>query len=118
MSIKLTDNAASELKTLMSKEVEGKKITEEAVLRLMVVGGGCSGFSYKMGFDESVTEQDKVEDIKGVKVAVDQKSYLYLNGTEVARASTLWAFVSVQAGRPIRIPDQLKRDFQVPPPAP
>ena len=83
MSIKLTPNAASELKTLMNKEVESKNMSPKAVLRFMVVGGGCSGFSYKMGFDENVTEDDKVQEIDGVKVAVDQKSYLYLNETEV-----------------------------------
>jgi iron-sulfur cluster assembly protein len=83
VSIKLTENAASELKTLMSKEVESKNMSAKAVLRFMVVGGGCSGFSYKMGFDENITEDDKVEEIGGVKVAVDQKSYLYLSGTEV-----------------------------------
>jgi len=54
-----------------------------AGLRLMVAGGGCSGFTYKMGFDENVTEQDKVYDVEGVKVIVDEKSALYLQGVEV-----------------------------------
>lgn len=83
MAIKLSEKAASELKTLMTKEVESNNMSPKAVLRLMVVGGGCSGFSYKMGFDEGVNEGDRVEEINGIKVAVDQKSYLYLNGTEV-----------------------------------
>lgn len=83
MAVKLTDRAASELKTLMTQEVEQNHMSTKAVLRLMVVGGGCSGFSYKMGFDENVTPEDRVEEVAGVKVAVDQKSYLYLNGTEV-----------------------------------
>ena len=49
----------------------------------MVVGGGCSGFSYKMGFDDSVKDDDHSVDIKGVKVVVDQKSRLYLDGVEI-----------------------------------
>lgn len=83
MAIKLTERAATELKNLMTQEVEQNHMSASAVLRLMVVGGGCSGFSYKMGFDESVTPEDRVEEVSGVKVAVDQKSYLYLSGTEV-----------------------------------
>ena len=83
MPIQLSDRAASELKTLMTQEVEQNHMSPTAVLRLMVVGGGCSGFSYKMGFDENVSQEDRVEEVKGVRVAVDQKSYLYLSGTEV-----------------------------------
>jgi iron-sulfur cluster assembly protein len=83
VAIKLSEKAASELKTLMTQEVEQNHMSPNAVLRLMVVGGGCSGFSYKMGFDENVTPEDRVEEVNGVKVAVDQKSYLYLSGTEV-----------------------------------
>ena len=83
MAIKLTDKAASELKTLIAKEVESNNMSPNAVLRLMVVGGGCSGFSYKMGFDETVKPEDRVAEIQGVRVAVDEKSYLYLNGVEV-----------------------------------
>ena len=83
MAIKLTEKAATELKTLMTQEVESSNMSPNAVLRLMVVGGGCSGFSYKMGFDENVTDQDRIVEVNGVRVAVDQKSYLYLDGTEV-----------------------------------
>lgn len=83
MAIKLTEKAASELKTLISKEIESNNMSPNAVLRLMVVGGGCSGFSYRMGFDESVKPDDRVDEIQGVRVAVDEKSYLYLNGVEV-----------------------------------
>lgn len=83
VAIKLTDKAAQELKNLMAQEVANSNMSPKAVLRLMVVGGGCSGFSYRMGFDENVTPEDRIEEIGGVKVAVDQKSYLYLSGTEV-----------------------------------
>jgi len=83
VSIKLTDKAANELKALMQKEVAASNMSPSAVLRLLVVGGGCSGFTYRMGFDENVTPEDKVEEVGGVKVAVDSRSYLYINGTEV-----------------------------------
>ena len=83
MAINLTVKAASELKTLMTQEIEQNHMGPNAVLRLMVVGGGCSGFSYKMGFDENVTPEDRIQEVNGVKVAVDPKSYLYLNETEV-----------------------------------
>jgi len=36
-----------------------------------------------MGFDEAISPEDRIEEVNGVKVAVDQKSYIYLNGTEV-----------------------------------
>ena len=81
--IKLTEKAAAELKTIMTQEVEQKTISPNAVLRLAVVGGGCSGFSYKMGFDESTSADDRIEELHGVKVAVDQKSYIYLKDTDV-----------------------------------
>ena len=83
MSIKLTERAASEVKAIMAQEIEGKSMTANAVLRLLVVGGGCSGLTYRMGFDENVTPEDRVEELHGVRVVVDDKSYLYLNGTEV-----------------------------------
>ncbi len=83
MAVTLTDKAAEQLKAIMSSEVESEKLKAGAALRLMVVGGGCSGFSYKMGFDESIKEDDHAEDIKGVKVVVDDKSVLYLEGVEI-----------------------------------
>ena len=83
MAITLTNKAVEELKTIMAKEVESENLSADAALRLMVVGGGCSGFSYKMGFDESVKNDDTIVDVSGVKVVVDQKSNLYLDGVEV-----------------------------------
>ena len=83
MSIKLSDKAAEELRALLSKEVENDNLAAGAGLRLGVEGGGCSGFSYKMAFDENISESDRVEDIKGVKVVCDHKSFLYLDGTEI-----------------------------------
>jgi len=82
VAIKLTEKAAEELKTILSEDIEKKTISPDSVLRLAVVGGGCSGFSYKMGFDV-VKPGDRIEEVSGVKVAVDPNSYIYLNGVEV-----------------------------------
>jgi len=81
VSIKLTEKAAQELRTLIAKEVEsGMNLRPSSGSEW---SGGCSGFMYKMGFDEDVRAEDRVEEIEGIRVAVDSKSYLYLNGTTV-----------------------------------
>lgn len=83
MSVQLTEKAVSELKGLMEKEREADRLPDDAHLRLAVAGGGCSGFSYKMFFDTRVEEEDQVTEIDGIKVVVDGKSLLYLDGTTV-----------------------------------
>ena len=50
-------------------------------LRVGVVGGGCSGLSYKLDFDNETKPMDQVFEDKGVKILVDKKSLLYLLGT-------------------------------------
>lgn len=62
------------------REAEG--IEPTMALRLRVVGGGCAGFSYDLYFDEP-TEVDRVTDIAGVKVVVDEMSLMYLVGVEI-----------------------------------
>ena len=73
--IAVTQNAASEAKRLLEKQ--GKP---EFGLRVGVQGGGCSGLSYKLGFDQE-RPGDNIQQIEGVKIFVDPKSYLYLDGT-------------------------------------
>ena len=80
--ITCTETAVREVKRLM-KENE----LEEAVLRMGVRGGGCSGLGYGLGFDEEVRDTDHLFEIDGLRVAVDMKSYLYLKGTELDYAS-------------------------------
>ena len=72
----LTDNAVTEIKRL--QQVQG---TEEQPFRLGVKGGGCSGLSYTMNFDNDVAAEDNVYEFGGVKVVVDPKSAIYLKGT-------------------------------------
>ncbi len=70
----ITPEAAAEVKKLLAEE-PGK-----AGLRLEIRGGGCSGMSYGLGFDNP-TETDHVVEMHGVKVMVDPKSAIYLKGT-------------------------------------
>ena len=58
-------------------------------LRISVVGGGCSGFSYSMAFENAPGMLDKTYDFSGLKVFVDQASMLYLDGAEVDYVETL-----------------------------
>lgn len=76
--ITVTEVAAKEVKRLLEENE-----LKEAVLRMGVQGGGCSGLSYTLGFDEQVSENDQVFEIDGVKIVCDMKSYLYLDGTEL-----------------------------------
>jgi iron-sulfur cluster assembly protein len=78
MSVTLTENAVKEVKRLM----EGQNL-ENAGLRMGVKGGGCSGLSYTLGFEPEIREQDQVFEIDGVKVLVDSKSLLYLEGVSL-----------------------------------
>lgn len=75
--ITMTDVAAEKVKGLL--EAEGKP---EYGLRVKVVGGGCSGFQYQLAFDAQ-KPGDQVTEKGGVKLLVDPKSFLYLNGAEI-----------------------------------
>jgi iron-sulfur cluster assembly protein len=80
MAVMLTEKAASEVKRIIADQ----KIEPEMVLRVGVTGGGCSGFSYALGFDKSYDEKtDAKYDYFGVPVVVDKKSALYLDGTTI-----------------------------------
>ncbi|MDR4494681.1 MAG: HesB/IscA family protein [Nitrospirales bacterium] len=74
-TVTLTDAALNEVKRLL--DLQG--ITEGG-LRLGVKGGGCSGLSYTINFDEKIGEFDAVTEVGGVKVIVDSKSAIYLQG--------------------------------------
>ena len=82
--IQLTDNAASKVKEIMTQQNPAP-----AVLRVAVVGGGCSGFSYHMAFDNQENPTDNVYEFDGVKVVVDQMSEMYLEGVQIDYIETL-----------------------------
>ena len=64
--------------------IKRKRQTPDAVLRVGVRGGGCSGLSYFMDFVDNAEDKDKIFEFDdGVTLAVDRKSYLFLNGTEI-----------------------------------
>lgn len=71
------------------KEIMGQQNPPPAGLRVGVVGGGCSGFSYSMSFENSAGMMDKVFDFEGLKVYVDATSVMYLNGCVVDYLETL-----------------------------
>ena len=74
--IHISDNAAKRVRELLSQESD----PEQAVLRVSVKGGGCSGMSYKLSFESTAKDDDKIFEEQGVKLAVDKKSYLFLVG--------------------------------------
>ena len=71
------------------KEIMGQQNPVPAGLRVGVVGGGCSGFSYSMSFENSPGMMDKTFDFEGLKVYVDATSVMYLNGCTVDYLETL-----------------------------
>ena len=71
------------------KEIMGQQSPVPAGLRVGVVGGGCSGFSYSMSFENSGGMMDKSFNFDGLKVFVDATSLMYLNGCTVDYIETL-----------------------------
>jgi len=80
----LTPNATAKVKEIMAQQNPAP-----AGLRVGVVGGGCSGFSYSMQFENSAGMMDKVFNFDGLKVFVDATSVMYLNGCVVDYVETL-----------------------------
>jgi iron-sulfur cluster assembly protein len=76
MAIGLSEKAAQQVKTLIKAQN-----LDNVYLRMGVKGGGCSGLSYSLEFDNELGPHDKKFELEGVQVVVDAKSYLYLNGT-------------------------------------
>lgn len=84
--LSLTDNAVAKVKEIMAQQDP-----VPAGLRVGVVGGGCSGFSYNMTFENQQGMMDKVFTFDGLKVFVDATSAMYLNGCVVDYVETLEA---------------------------
>jgi iron-sulfur cluster assembly protein len=80
-AILVSDKAKAKVQQLM----QGANIAGDPsyFLRVSVVGGGCSGLSYKLDFDNEQKPMDQVFEDKGVKIVTDLKSFLYLVNTEL-----------------------------------
>ena len=79
-AITITDKAVSEIKRIQASD----PTAQAASLRVQVAGGGCSGMSYKLGFENQPPKpSDKVFEKDGVSVLIDPKSFLFLAGTEL-----------------------------------
>jgi len=75
--IVITEKAVKEIKKIMGEN----KVPETFGLRVGVKGGGCSGLTYSLGFDEAAKEGDTTIDQYEVKLFIDGKSLFYLSGT-------------------------------------
>ena len=84
VSLELTPTAVSKVKEILDQQSPQPK-----GLRVAVVGGGCSGFSYQMNFENDTNGIDKIFDFEGLKVFVDQASLMYLKGTKIDYVETL-----------------------------
>ena len=97
MAIRLTPEAVAEVKRMLEKDPK-----EGVGLRLGVKGGGCSGLTYSLNFDGRKQGDNEFE-FDGVRVFVDPKSFLYLNGTTLDYADSLqekgFKFINPQANK-------------------
>ena len=76
--VKLTEGAMVQLRIIQ----ESEKIPAEYALRVGVKGGGCSGFTYVLGFDD-IKEEDEIYEINGIRVCMNKAHALYLMGMEI-----------------------------------
>ena len=84
--IKVSANAARKVSTLLTRQ--GRP---GGVLRVAVVGGGCSGLQYKMDLQDAPANRDILVESAGIKVVVDPKSALYVTGSELDYEEALQA---------------------------
>ena len=76
--VKVTPNAAKKVNSLLTKQ--GR---QNGVLRVAVVGGGCSGLQYKMDLQDGPANRDILVESSGIRVVVDPNSALYVTGSEL-----------------------------------
>ena len=77
--ISFTENAAKEIHRAMSAQ----SLSDEVAVRIGVKAGGCSGFTYTLDFDSKRTRFDLEFESHGLRLLVDKKSHLYVDGTEI-----------------------------------
>jgi iron-sulfur cluster assembly protein len=77
--ITLTENAAKEIRKIKAENGLG----DDVPVRIGIKGGGCSGFTYTFDFDSKKSKFDLEFESHGMKIVVDKKSHLYIDGTEI-----------------------------------
>ena len=77
--ITITEKAKGKIDQLMQES----QMAADYFIRVSVKGGGCSGLTYNLDFDNEEKKDDQFFEDKGVKIALDMKSFLYLSGTEL-----------------------------------
>ncbi len=100
MDIQITDRALDKIREIARHE----DIDAAAnVLRVAVVPGGCSGLTYDLGWDTTVQAEDRITDFGDIRVVMDKRSYLYIEGTELDFTDGLegkgFHFLNPQAAR-------------------
>ncbi|UCE86141.1 MAG: iron-sulfur cluster assembly accessory protein [Deltaproteobacteria bacterium] len=83
--LEVTETAADRIRALLDRD--GK--LETHALRLKVIGGGCSGLQYQLGFDDQLADADTAVEAGGIRVVVDEKSALYLTGSTLDYVDSL-----------------------------
>ncbi|ARA95014.1 MAG: iron-sulfur cluster assembly accessory protein [Bacteroidetes bacterium] len=100
MNLALTDRALAKIRDIAREEAVDLETT---LLRIAVVPGGCSGLTYDLGWDTTRTETDEVLELDGVRIVLDRKSRLYVDGSELDFSDGLegrgFHFVNPQAAR-------------------
>lgn len=76
--IQISETAKDKIQEMLASEG-----TPDMFLRLGVEAGGCTGFSYGMGFDNEQADNDQVFELQGLRVVVDEESSKYLNGVQI-----------------------------------
>ena len=82
--VKVTASAAGKVSALLQKQGRA-----QGVLRMAVVGGGCSGLQYKMDLQDGPASRDFLVETGGIRVVVDPKSALYVSGSELDYVESL-----------------------------
>lgn len=78
--VTITERAKNQIMILMEKE---GLLPETFSLRVGVIGGGCSGLSYQMKFDDKIEPTDTVINLESIRICINKLSLLYLVGTEL-----------------------------------
>ena len=85
-NLTMTEQAAAQVAKLLTAEGMDRA---KGALRIKVIGGGCSGYSYDMYLDDEVGEEDIITEAHGVRLITDEMSLTFIEGTEVDFVQTL-----------------------------